>query len=280
MLTNVSGSFDEEQNHKEYRQLDVVQWSDGMVNANQEVSDGIGFEENNDDRVLGDKRSGCRELTCGSGNNELVNDYGMAESSDERHSEGQVVSDIVSEDYAEVTDGIVEEIGVEHVKETGSGENTERPFAVIVKKRKIADKNSWKKNVAKKARAMGESYSGRRFDPESKTYVEVEKPPKTLGEPCGCQEKNTQCKAISKEERESVFKQVWEMSWPQKQVFVAASIDVVDVKRRVAVSENPFRNSSKVYRLKCDRKVYKVCKKMFIQTTGLSAYFVRTYATG
>ena len=70
------------------------------------------------------------------------------------------------------------------------------------------------------------------------------------------------------------------MSWPQKQVFVDSFTEVVGVARRTGDTETSRRNFSCKYFFNTGKERVQVCKKMFIATTGLTDYFIRTYASG
>ena len=70
------------------------------------------------------------------------------------------------------------------------------------------------------------------------------------------------------------------MSWPQKQILVVSLTQVVDVSRRTTDKEDSRRNASCKYFINTGKVRVPVCKQMFLTTTGLTDYFVRTYASG
>lgn len=61
------------------------------------------------------------------------------------------------------------------------------------------------------------------------------------------------------------------MTWPEKKQFAVGLVSLEKVKRRRGTTENSRRNYSSKYYLKCSNlKTYRVCKKMFTSTLGIS----------
>lgn len=82
------------------------------------------------------------------------------------------------------------------------------------------------------------------------------------------------CDQFSEENRLEIFKKFWSMSWEQKKSYVISLIDTVSIRRKT--TENiSRRNFSYVYRLvKASGIKVQVCKKMFLNTLGLSEKMV------
>ena len=59
------------------------------------------------------------------------------------------------------------------------------------------------------------------------------------------------------------------MPWSEKEVFVRMAVEANDVKERKVNSEQPRRNKSLVFTLRGSTGNNRVCKEMFLRTTGL-----------
>lgn len=142
-----------------------------------------------------------------------------------------------------------------------------------VRKRSIGKEN-WKREIKKQRRSRGEKYEGRKYEKDSKTFTIVVKPEKVLKEACKCQAKGTECQLLSEEDRSNIFRKVWEMTWEQKETFVLSLISKRSVDRKTV--EASHRTVTLTYRLQADSKIVPVCKKMFLDTTGLTEHFIRS----
>ncbi|GFO36069.1 PiggyBac transposable element-derived protein 2 [Plakobranchus ocellatus] len=132
-----------------------------------------------------------------------------------------------------------------------------------------------KKEEQKRRKQFGKAYIGRCFDKDAKKFVEVDKEEKTLGPGCACKDLYYSCKSVSDSDRE----EVWSMSWDEKKVSVRMAIDVKDVKERKSVSHVHKRNNILVFNLKSEGTCMRVCKDMFLNTTGLKKWWVLNTVT-
>ena len=85
---------------------------------------------------------------------------------------------------------------------------------------------------------------------------------------------------LNDDERQNIHQEVWNMTWEAKRTFVRTSIEVRDVKERKGNSETPTRNNYFVFSLKGSGVRYRVCKGMFLCTTGLKSWWVQHAITG
>ena len=74
-----------------------------------------------------------------------------------------------------------------------------------------------------------------------------EKPEKVLGDRCSCKTAGVKCRSVTDEVRESIHKEVWAMSWPQRYVLVKSLFHRVPVGRHqgpcgATVSVTDFRS--------------------------------------
>lgn len=65
------------------------------------------------------------------------------------------------------------------------------------------------------------------------------------------------------------------MSWPQRQVLIKALVLKVPVGRHRVDQANSSRSNSLKYHLNVKTKLVPVCKKMFLNTTGLTQHLIR-----
>ena len=131
-----------------------------------------------------------------------------------------------------------------HENNTVAQEMTEET-TTMPKKRK-ADKDSWKKNVNKYKRAKGQAYMGRLYEKCGSKYTVFEKPAKLLGDRCNCKTAGVKCKDVTDETRQNIHKEVWAMSWPQKNILIKSLVHRVAVGRhRVEQSESSRGNTLK-----------------------------------
>ncbi|GFO08787.1 hypothetical protein PoB_003529200 [Plakobranchus ocellatus] len=153
---------------------------------------------------------------------------------------------------------------------------TEAAIAGRSKKRK-ADESKWFKVVNKNKREKGEVYMGRKYETGSRKFKIVEKPGKELGERCYCKSVGLKCGDVPDEKRDEIFKEVWSMSWSQREILVKSLVHRNNVgQHRVQQSESSRQNTLK-YHLNVGIGLVPVCKKMFINTTGITKTFIRRH---
>ena len=112
-----------------------------------------------------------------------------------------------------------------------------------------------------------------------KKFVEVMKGERKLGERCQCKASYYTCKSISDSDRQKIFSDVWKMTWGEKQVFVKLSVEAKDVKERRGHGEQSRRNKTLYFTLRGTKGSHRVCKQMFLNTTGLNSWWVVKTAT-
>lgn len=132
-----------------------------------------------------------------------------------------------------------------------------------------------KKERNKHRREQGQSYLGRYFDKERNKFVEVEKEERKLGPRCSCKTSFHHCKDISDEDRLTIYQSVWKMSWNEKRIFVKMSVDTEEVKERRPTWGPMRRNKTFLFYLKGSGDRKRVCREMFLQTTGLKKWWIQ-----
>ena len=143
----------------------------------------------------------------------------------------------------------------------------------------IAKVQKTKKEKNKEGRELGQAYTGRYYDKGKKKFVEVMKGERKLGERCQCKASYYTCKSISDSDRQKFFSDVWKMTWGEKQVFVKLSVEAKDVKERRGHGEQSRRNKTLYFTLRGTKGSHRVCKQMFLNTTGLNSWWVVKTAT-
>ncbi|RUS73143.1 hypothetical protein EGW08_019085 [Elysia chlorotica] len=128
------------------------------------------------------------------------------------------------------------------------------------KKRK-ADQNNWKKNVNKNKRAKGEAYLGRKYEEGSSKYTVSEKPAKLLGDRCNCKTVGVTCANVTDETRQIIHKEVWSLSWPQRNVLVKSLVHKVPVGRHRVEQSNSSRSNTLKYHLNVGSGLVPVAKR-------------------
>ena len=143
----------------------------------------------------------------------------------------------------------------------------------------IAKVQKTKKEKNKEGRELGQAYTGRYYDKGKKKFVEVMKGERKLGERCQCKASYYACKSISDSDRQKIFSDVWKMTWGEKQVFVKLSVEAKDVKERRGHGEQSRRNKRLYFTLRWTKGSHRVCKQIFLNTTGLNSWWVVKTAT-
>ncbi|KAK3760412.1 hypothetical protein RRG08_018640 [Elysia crispata] len=157
------------------------------------------------------------------------------------------------------------------VPTTSTSNEAEQTQEGSSKKRK-ADPKTWKKNAQKRSR--GQAYMGRKYETDSAKFVIVEKPGKVLGERCHCKTSGVKCSEVTDETRAKIHKEVWCMSWPQREILVKSLVHKCNVGRhRVQQSESGRQNTLK-YNLNIGSGLVPVCKKnVFEHNRNYSALY-------
>lgn len=151
----------------------------------------------------------------------------------------------------------------------GSGDMSNDTVVQVLskKKRKVADPSKWKKNIKRTRRENGIEYEGRTYHNGSNQFENIIKESRKLDEKCKCKVKKNDCHAITDEERQRVFDEVWTLTWKEKEVFAQAMIDIREIQQKTSADSN--RGQSLIYHLKINGQRKRVCKQMFLATTGL-----------
>lgn len=135
-------------------------------------------------------------------------------------------------------------------------------------------KDSWKRNVSKRMRMLGEEYQGRVYDKEKGEVAEITKKSRDLGPRCGgkrCDLKPggaIQCYRFTEDCRKSIFNTFWSQAdWNQRKVYVSSLIEQIDFQ-----NNNPksCKTKSVQYHLFLDNQKVRVCSKMFSNTLAIS----------
>lgn len=113
---------------------------------------------------------------------------------------------------------------------------------------------------------------------ETGKYIQITKERKSLGARCTCKSvKKNKCHKITDVQREDIFNDVWQMTWSEKKVFVRTVIDVMTPVERKSLSET--RQYTFFHHLNVSGQRFRVCKQMFLNTTGLKETWVRMALT-
>ena len=142
------------------------------------------------------------------------------------------------------------------------------------RKRK-ANKDNWKENINKNKRAKGEAYIGRRYEKDTTKYSLAEKPAKLWGERCSCKTAGVKCRKVTDETRQSIHQEVWAMSWPQRNVLITSLVHRVPIGRHRVENSESSRSNTLKYHLNVGTGLVPVCKKMFLNTTGITQHLIR-----
>ncbi|XP_050293836.1 uncharacterized protein LOC126734307 isoform X1 [Anthonomus grandis grandis] len=140
------------------------------------------------------------------------------------------------------------------------------------KRRISADQSQWIRERNKNLRVRGKKYVG--FSRENGKYQQnINRGERKLKGGCNsnfCRKsKVRKCFQITEAQREVIFNYFWsEMSWDQKKVYVASTVEKISVKRKT--QENSRRRQGTfVYYLNVDNKKLRVCRTMFLNTLAL-----------
>lgn len=139
------------------------------------------------------------------------------------------------------------------------------------KRKRIAQPDTWDKNVNKHLRMSGRGYTGYRRS-EGKIKHDIVRPERKIKPTCVskfCALASTRfCANISEPERNEIFKTFWEMSWEQKRMFFAHMI-TYSAKKRSYVEGSSKRSGTYKYFLMVQGQKMQVCKSMFLNTLAV-----------
>lgn len=128
---------------------------------------------------------------------------------------------------------------------------------------------TWKLNVAKQKRLMGEEYEGHKKKIKRK---------KEIGPICNNCKLNCATNILD-EVRKNIHESFWKTKtdWKQRRQFLAQSVDVVPIQRRRprSGSQNNRRQHNYIYNLLDNGIKKKVCKKFFLTTLSISEKMIR-----
>ena len=137
--------------------------------------------------------------------------------------------------------------------------------------RKRARPETWKRNVRNAKRNRGESYESQRG---------TEKPArKVLKARCkgNCKRQGLACDDMTENDRSNILAAFWRSGKLEDQrAFICKHVRTIPVKRRMSENPQSRRNNTQQYTLTLDGETKKVCKIMFLNTTGISERQVKT----
>lgn len=194
----------------------------------------------------------------------------VEEDNSENLCENQVEKEIVDEYVPEVMeyDNDSEDEPVEQDRITEDADRCKQK-----KRKRIHVKYDPTYTKNKENRQFGFAYKGKK-KLKGRWNYEVEKPRKLLRNPCACKlgtaKTALQCTKLSEEDRTEIFNKFWQMTWSEKKMYARGLVRMQEVKRRRGMNENSRRNYSFKYYLPSNLTEYRVCKKMFNATLGVS----------
>lgn len=198
----------------------------------------------------------------------INDDYVSEDSSEERRdAEETQLNRTKNESISNIDDGNKEIINIEnkdnHPKRKRKGAN--------------------KREINKKLRMEGKAYVGFRKPTHQKnTFHDTKREERKIKERCNCREKakkpTKKCYLITNEKKEKLFKKFWsDMTWEQRKVFVGNTVKIVEKQRPTKDIEESRRTQTIKYSLVIDGQSIPVCKKMYLHTTGLGEWSVRSW---
>lgn len=136
------------------------------------------------------------------------------------------------------------------------------------------------KNETKKLRSEGKPYGYRRSD--GVVYQDTPREARKLGAPCTSKEcvrrKNRQCSRITEHQRQKIFNRFWKQTtWDQRRTFVINHVKRLAVKRIYTDNTVSRRKNTLMYYLTVHGEKLEVCKKLFLNTTGLREFSVHSW---
>lgn len=176
----------------------------------------------------------------------------------------------------------------------GSQNSDSEEYSEAIEKKNLEDENSrrkrstkyevnakaWQENKNRINREKGKSYFGKKKE-EGKWKYNLLKQPRSLMVSCNCKlskcEKSIlQCRRLQEDERQVIFKQFWEYTWPEKRVFVKGLVSVNQTARKRGQNEDSRRTYTNKFYLGKGR--LRVCKTMFLNTLGVKEWVIKKWA--
>ncbi|XP_054260924.1 uncharacterized protein LOC128985459 [Macrosteles quadrilineatus] len=178
---------------------------------------------------------------------------------------------------------VVEEFG--DLSENNSSQDAQAQVGRKRKRSKKAVPSEWEVNRNKHRRMTGQTYTGftRRMVGD-KIVVKKggEKEERKLGPKCNSKicnaNKKRRCGEFSEEDRKSIFKNFWDLSWNEKKLFVNSFITRTKPKRRtIGDPGNSRRKGTFTYFLRLRGENKQVCKKFFLNTLALKEWMTHNW---
>ena len=136
--------------------------------------------------------------------------------------------------------------------------------------------DAWKQNVAKKRRALGEEYFGKKY--VNGQWIYVAKPARKMRQLCAretCKNSNKRhCDEFTDEDCKTIFQSYWSAGDKRMQCTFTQSL--VDVVPKQASQGNNRRQFSRIFHLKRNGLSWEVCKDMFLNTLSISGQKLQT----
>ncbi|CAH1108189.1 unnamed protein product [Psylliodes chrysocephalus] len=108
----------------------------------------------------------------------------------------------------------------------------------------------------------------------------IEKPQKAIQDRCkyvSNEKSKLRCSQFTEDDRKSVFKQFWKMSWSEKQVFITTQVESkhTERSRNRRKEETSRRTCIYIFSLKkADRTKIRVCKTLFANTLAIKQWTI------
>ncbi|CAH1106727.1 unnamed protein product [Psylliodes chrysocephalus] len=135
------------------------------------------------------------------------------------------------------------------------------------------------RHLNKRLRMQGQEYLGfRKPRNQRNTFNDTKRAERRLKPRCDCRDKKKllrKCKLIVENYRVALFNDFWsKMTWDERKVFVCNTVTIKKSNNRTSDSR---RTTTLIYTLKVNHQIVPVCKKMYLNTTGLGEWSVRNW---
>lgn len=131
----------------------------------------------------------------------------------------------------------------------------------------------------KAQRELGEDYEGR--IKINNKWQNISREGRRLKSRCNCSASKWSskilCETLTDEERESIFKSFWKISWKEKRVYIRMLVNIKPVARRRTKNETPKRSNTLELHLKCKDRYVRVCRKMFLNTLCITEWALKNW---
>lgn len=126
---------------------------------------------------------------------------------------------------------------------------------------------------------QGQDYLGfRKPRNQRKTFNDTKRAKRHIKPRCDCGDEKKSlrnCKLIPENDRAVLFNNFWsKMTWDQRKVFVCNTVTLEQSRNRTPDSR---RTTTLKYTLKVNHQIIPVCKKMYLNTTGLGEWSGRNW---